>query len=286
MYRRSGRGRLLLLAFLALSILIITLDFRGNAGGPLERAKDLSVAVVEPIQRGFTAVFRPVGNFFSSLGELSDLRAQNQELEAELRATRAEVSRAESLVREIERLTTILELDEPWIAMERVTARVSGQSPSNYKWAVFIDKGRDDGILPDMAVVAPEGLVGKVVRADAGTSLVLLLIDRQGAAAARLEDRRDTGKVEGNGGSELLSLELIGSNADVRVGDQVVTSGYDDGIFPPGIPIGYVEEVVEDARAPDQTIMVDPHVDFPALLGDYVQVLLGPGRRVGTQEGG
>lgn len=276
----------MLLVFLALSILVITLDFRGNAGGPLEKAKDISVAIVEPIQRGFTAVFRPVGNFFSSLGELSDLRAKNEDLETELRAARAELTRAESLVDDIERLTTILELDEPWVAMDLVTARVSGQSPSNYKWAVFIDKGRADGIGPDMAVVAPEGLVGKVVRADANQSLVLLLIDPQGAAAARIEERRDTGKVEGNGGSELLSLELIGSNSDVRVGDQVLTAGYDEGVFPPGIPIGYVEEVVQDARAPDQTITVDPHVDFPALLGDYVQVLLETGRRVSLREGG
>ena len=90
MYRRPGRGRVLLLVFVALSMFLITLDFRTGSEGPLGRAKDWSIAVLAPVQRGFATVFRPVGNFFSSLGEIGDLRERNQQLEEEVRQLRSE----------------------------------------------------------------------------------------------------------------------------------------------------------------------------------------------------
>lgn len=276
MYRRSGRGRLLLLIFIALSIIIITLDFRQGEGGPLTRAKDISVAVVAPIQRGLTTIFRPVGNFFASIGELGRLRSENNRLQDELESIEQEVAEAEALQDEVVTLTELLDLDEPWITMDTVTAQVIGYSPSNYRWARFIDKGRDDGIRTDMAVVNAQGLVGKVISVTDNTSEILLLIDPRAAAGARIEDRRDTGQVQGNGESEGLSLELIDSISEVLEGDLVITSGYDQGIFPPGIPIGEIAEIAGDVRLPDQQILVDPFVDFTAL--DYVKILLDTGR--------
>lgn len=283
MYRRSGRGRLLLLVFLALSIVIITLDFRQNEGGPLERAKDISATVVAPIQRGLTTVFRPVGEFFASIGELGGLRSKNQRLEAELEAAESEIQNARALENDFEKLTELHDVQEPWTAMETLTASVQSNVSSNYRWARVIDKGRDDGIRPDMAVVNADGLVGKIVRpVTEHTATVLLLIDPRGAAGARISDRRDTGKIQGNGDNDRLALELIGSNSDVFVGDIVVSSGYNEGIFPPSIPIGIVDEVIGDVRAPDHTIIVEPFVNFTEL--DYVLVLLETGRSV-AQDG-
>src|SRR5687767_607252 len=276
MYRRNGRGRLLLLVFIALSIIIITLDFRQGEGGPLARAKDISVAVVAPIQRGLTTIFRPVGNFFASIGELGRLRSENNRLKDELESIEQEIAEAEALQEQVVRLTEILELDEPWTTMEDVTAQVIGYSSSNFRWARFIDKGSADGIRTDMAVVNAQGLVGKVISVTESTSEILLLIDPRAAAGARIEDRRDTGQVQGNGESEGLSLELIQSISEVLEGDLVITSGYDQGIFPPGIPIGEIAEIAGDVRQPDQQILVDPFVDFTAL--DYVKILLDTGR--------
>lgn len=272
MFRRSGRGRLLLLVLLVLSIGLITLDFRQSNGGVLERIREISVAVVAPVQRGFTAVVRPIGNFFGSIAELGDLRSQNEELEDEVEALRAEIKRAESLIRENERLRASLELRESYTSMDTVAAEVIGRAPSNYKWAIFLDKGREDGIRPDMAVLDSDGLVGKVIGADANTSTVLLLIDPRGAAAARVEERRDTGRVVGDGASETLSLELIGPNAQVFEGDRVITAGYEGGIFPPGIPIGIVSDVSDDIRVLERTIEIDPFVDFTAV--DFVHVIV------------
>lgn len=272
MFRRSGRGRLLLLVLLVLSIGLITLDFRQSSGGVLERVREISVAVVAPVQRGFTAIVRPIGNFFGSIAELGALRSRNEELEADIEQLRSQIERASSLVRENERLRASLDLRESYTSMDMVAAEVIGRAPSNYKWAVFIDKGRDDGIRPDMAVIDSDGLVGKVIGADANTATVLLLIDPRAAAAARVEERRDTGRVVGNGASEMLSLELIGPNATVFDGDRVITAGYEGGVFPPGIPIGIVSEVGGDIRVLERIIEVDPFVDFTAV--DFVQVIV------------
>jgi rod shape-determining protein MreC len=282
MYRRTGRGRVLLVALLAVSIVLITLDFRQGDGGPLDRARDFSSAVVDPIQRGFTAVFRPVGNFFSSVGELSSLRSRNAELEAELDAIRGQVDQAEAIAQENEELRREAELQESWVSMERLTAEVINKASSNFSWIIRINKGRSDGIRPDMAVIDSEGLVGKILSADENSASILLLIDANGAAAAKIAGGKFTGSVNGHGSGEPLSFEFVDPNADIAVGDEVLTSYYNEGIFPPNIPIGRVIDVSAPSAALRPEVAIDPYVDFQAL--DFVQVLLESGPRLVTDE--
>jgi rod shape-determining protein MreC len=266
----------------------------------LERAKDISTAVVAPIQRGLTVVARPVGDFFSSLAEIASLRSENARLKEQLDEYRAQVNRAQDLESQNEELRRVLRLGKSWQTMKTVTAQVIGDAPSNYKWAVFIDKGKADGIRRDMAVISPDGLVGKVARAEAHYSTVILLIDPGAHAGARVEPSKTasfgasdgiigtgarqapkrgwTGSVSGGGEGNLLSLDFISNQANVKVGDKVVTWGYDGGIFPPGIPIGTVASVGTDARTVDEQIKVQPSVDFGGL--QFVQVLLETGKKV------
>jgi rod shape-determining protein MreC len=278
MYRRSGRGRLLLLIFLALCIVVITLDFRRNPGGPLRRAKDVAVAVVAPIQRGFTSVTRPVGDLFSSLADLADLRSENARLENEVKELRQQVQEMPALAEENEEFRGLFELEKSWRTMDVVTASVIAEVPSNYKWAVLIDKGRAHGIRSNMAVVYLDGLVGKVIRVTDDAATVLLLIDPDAAARARIAGEGDAGTVRGNGENELLSLEFVGTDANVSVGDEVVTSSYNQGVFPPGIPIGVVAGVGGEDAATEKEIEVEPSVDFSSQ--QFVTVLLETGDRV------
>ena len=274
---------MLLLVFLALAILVITLDYRQGPGGPLQRAKDFSVTLVAPVQRGFTTIFRPVGNFFSSIGELGSLRSKNAELEDALEQAQSEVREAEALIEENRRLTAMLDLEDSWVVSDRVTARVIATGPTNFKWAAIIDKGRSDGIRPDMAVIAPEGLVGKVYSVGSHQATILYLIDPRGAARARVDGGRDAGIVRGKGAGVPLVFDYVGVNADAEEGDTVVTSGYDGGIFPAGIPIGSIVDVSGDARQASKEIEVEPYVDFTTL--DFVQVLVESGPQLTQNEG-
>jgi rod shape-determining protein MreC len=284
MYRRPGRGRLLLLVCLALSLLLITLDFRQNRGGVIRRAKDIAVAVVTPIQRGFTAVTRPVGDFFGAVGDLAHIRSRNRLLETRLERLQAEVEEAQTLEDQNAQLTEMLELEKAWQSMDRTTAQVISKAPSNYQWAVVIGKGRADGIHPDMAVIDPDGLVGKVIRADRNQATVLLLIDPDAAAGARIRGEQDTGVVRGKGSVEDLLLQMVSPDADVGVGDEVVTSGYNGGLFPPGIPIGVVTEVGPVDGGLELNVRVQAAAGFPA--PDYVTVLLETGDRIRSRVAG
>jgi rod shape-determining protein MreC len=278
MYRRNGRGRLLVLIFLALSVVIITLDFRGGSSGPLNSVRDFAQTVVAPIQRGITTVTRPVGNFFSSIGDLADLREENKRLKQDNEQLQTEIDQARDLTEENAELLANLELDESWLAMDRVAAQVIGDAPGNFKWAVLIDKGSEDGIEEDMAVINPDGLVGKVIRTSADTSLVLLLIDPNIGVAATDEDGNIRGSITGNGEGEGFSLQYVDKESEADVGTRIVTSNFNRGIYPRGIPIGFISNVSGDVRATDLDITVNPAVDFADL--NVVQILLGSGSKV------
>ncbi|MEA2499584.1 MAG: rod shape-determining protein MreC [Actinomycetota bacterium] len=282
MYRRNTRGRVLLLVFLALSIVIITLDFR-DATGPLDRVRDISQAVVAPIQRGLTTVTRPIGNFFSSLGDLASLREDNNRLTVEVAEMESRIRQADSLLSENAELRDELNLTGPWFAGERRVAEVIGDAPGNYRWAVIIDRGASDGIKDDMAVVNADGLVGKIIRVDAHQATVLLLVDPKLGAAATTEDIGRSGVTSGNGEGEDLSLEYLGQGTEIDVGDDIVTSSYNKGTYPPGIPIGIVSAIGGDLRAGELDIEIEPYVDFTNL--QVLSVLLDTGRVQDREKG-
>lgn len=275
MFRRPGRGRLLLLVFLAASVVLITLDFRQGEGGPLETVRDVAASIVAPIQRGFTTVFRPVGDFFSSLGDIGELREDNSEMRQRLDELEGDALRADELITENQVLRKELGLDEHWSTMETLHAVITSRVPDNYKWAVTIDKGSDDGVLKDMAVINSDGLVGRIVEVDPNESTVLLLIDPEAAAAARIKESRDTGTVQGHGPNQDLSMDFVPGEARVEENDLVITSGFDDGIFPPGVTIGSVSEVSGESSDLQQDISVEPAVDFNAL--EFVTILMESG---------
>ena len=156
-------------------------------------------------------------------------------------------------------------------ALETTAAEILAGSASPEFRSITIDKGLSDGLRPDMAVIAPTGVVGRVVTPTAGAAKVQLLVDRNAAAGALIERSRSQGVVLGSGGST-LRLDFVSDSADVRVGDTVVTSGI-DGIYPSGFVIGRVSEVDRSSGA-YHAIAIQPAVDFSSL--EDVLVVLSP----------
>jgi rod shape-determining protein MreC len=273
MYRRSAKQRLALAALIAASATVITLDFRQNPGGPVRRAQDWAVSVVAPLQDGVARVFEPVGDFLSSLTQIGSLSRENAELEREIEDLRTQLRRYPETVRENERLLALLS-EKDWAKGERRGARVIGVGPSNYEWTAFIDVGQAQGIRENMSVVSAEGLVGRVVLAAEDYSHVLLLIDPAHAVGSRLSGSGDTGVMQGRG-EEDLRFEFIDPDVKIDKGETVVTSGYDKGIYPPGIPIGRITSFRKAPSGLQQIAFVSPFVDFDKL--DHVLVLMESG---------
>jgi len=275
MYRRSTRQRVVLVALLAATATVITLDFRKNPGGPIRRAQDIAVSVVAPLQDGIGKVFRPIGDFLSSLSQIGSLRDENQRLKAELSGLEADRRRFPEVLRENQRLLDLIG-QKDWVQGKTVGARVIGTGPSNQEWTIFLDKGAADGISEDMSVVSAEGLVGRVTLAGS-YSKVRLLVDPRHSVGARLTGSGETGVITGSSEDDLV-FEHIDPATEISDGETVVTSGYDKGVFPPGIPIGRVTKTQKSRDGLTKTAFVRPFVDFSRL--DTVLILLDSGLRV------
>jgi rod shape-determining protein MreC len=132
--------------------------------------------------------------------------------------------------------------------------------------SITIDKGTLDGLRADMAVISPEGVVGRIIAPTARASKVQLVIDRSAGAGVMLERSRVQGVATGVGSEDLefgIQLEYVEGTADVQVGDRVVTSGT-DGIYPKGFLVGEIESV-ERASGTFSGIKIKPAVNFSAL---------------------
>jgi rod shape-determining protein MreC len=273
MYRRSTRQRIFLAALLAASATVVTLDFREHPGGPIRRISNVAVSVVAPLQDGLARIFKPVGNFLSGLGELPQLRAENAKLRSEVEQLKADQRRFPEVERENASLRALTGAKD-WAAGRSLTAQVIGVGPSNHEWTIFVDKGSSDGVKTDMAVISPEGLVGRVVLAAGSYSKVLLIIDPNHAVGSRLVGSGETGVLSGQSQAD-LRFDFIGPDTKVDTGETVVTSGYDRGIYAPGIPLGRVTRVEASKDGLSKTAYVSPFVDFTKL--DFVKVLLDSG---------
>jgi rod shape-determining protein MreC len=164
-------------------------------------------------------------------------------------------------------------LPQPMIA-----ANVIGVDSSAWFRTVLLDRGERDGVKRGMAVVTPEGVVGRVVAASSRASKVLLVVDRTSAVDVTVERSRARGIVEGEQ-ETLCALKYVVHGDDVKAGDRLVSSGM-GGFSPKGIPVGKVVEVSSEKRGLFQHAVVQPAVDFNKLEEVFVILELSPQQKL------
>jgi rod shape-determining protein MreC len=258
------------IAFLVLAtITVLTLDFRT---GILDGVADGTARVFNSMQDGVRAFVRPFESVVRSIDDLGSLRDENRRLVEENRQLRRQQETYPDVFRENERIRALLQIEGD-AGVRAVHARVIGASLSGLERSATVSKGRSSGISPNRAVLAPEGLVGRVSWAGGSSAKVLLLTDAQSSVGVRIGESGETGLARGTGGRN-LELELVSRAAldqgAVKPGDIVLTSGYQGGIYPAGLPVGRVESVDLAARGTSYSISVRPFVRFSQL--DIVSV--------------
>jgi rod shape-determining protein MreC len=162
-----------------------------------------------------------------------------------------------------------------------VAARVVGKDATNWFKTILIDRGTQAGLRRNLPVVAPDGLVGRVVEVTPSTAKVQLITDPVSASGALMQRTRVTGIVTGNLGTG-LRVRYLPLLADVVVGDEVVTSGM-GGVFPKGIPVGRVTAVERKSGALFQEAALQPKVDLGRL--EEVLIVMDTERREGFETG-
>ena len=255
---RKGAGYLLF-AVVVGHIVLISAQITSRKGVPVLEA--VIFGAFAEVQRVVSVGVSSVTGFWGGYVGLRQVNSENEQLKRELAETQIELQRLRALVDRSRGLERLLELrDQSKLTTKAAEIIAAGATP-DFR-TVTIDKGTRDGIQSDMAVLAPGGVVGRIVVPSLRAAKVQLLIDRNAAAGAVIERSRSQGVVVG-GGDERLRMEYVSELADIVVGDIVMTSGI-DGIFPKGFVIGAVDEVEKSGNA-YKRIVVKPALDFRSL---------------------
>jgi len=230
--------------------------------------------LLRPLEQGVFGLHKGISEAWSTYVGLIDVKKENQELKEEIRKLKrdkATLSAKESENIRLKRLLNIKTIHE----FPSLVAQVIGEDASGWYRTFFINRGSEDGVRSGMPIIAPEGVVGRVVRTSANMSQVLLVIDPNLSLDCRVARTRDRGVLKGSldGGSILRYINL---KSQVEPGDEVVTSGL-DGVFPVGLPVGTIKSV----RTGDQGLFLEATVTPSADLSSVEEVLVILGSRGG-----
>lgn len=272
-YRRTHRRRSVLVLLVLTSITLITLDTRDNGSGITGTVRDQARDLMAPVQSAVDDVLSPVADWFDGVTRAGDLKHENVRLRRQLARARGDAATAKGALSENRQLRSLAKL--PFIlGLRGFDGQVVAGSPGNFESTIGVDKGRDAGVARGMPVVAGDGLVGRVTDASGRRATVLLLTDPKSGVSVRLEHSGAVGVANGRSGSDLLRLDFVAPEVEVKRGELVFTSGLENGVYPANIPVGKVVSVKKAPGALEQTIMVKPLVDVGRL--SFVRVLEWP----------
>lgn len=241
-------GSLLLISLLLFSVSIRSQSYRDPVGRVVLDA-------LAPFQVVFSGIGRSIGVVWSGYVALVDAHQDNQRLEGRVALLESELLRVGELERENARLSELLSF-RARLEGTVYGARVIARDPGPLSMTLTIDRGERDHIRRGMAVLAPQGVVGQIAEASHAAARVVLLTDHNSGIDAIVQRSRARGIVQG-GTDGSCYMNYLSRDADVAVGDRVLTSGL-DGIFPKGVVIGEVIDVSRRHRGLLQTAVVRP----------------------------
>ncbi len=258
----------LFLAVIVGHLILISAQVNTRRGVPMLEA--VTFGVFAEVQRGSSSLIDKTQDSWQNYLALQQVRVENERLKLEVARLQVGLQRERAVAEQSRTLQQLLDFrSSVAFATTGATVIAGGASP-DFR-TMTIDKGTGEGLRPDMAVIAPAGVVGRVIMPATRASKVQLLIDRNAAAGALVERSRAQGVVEGTG-AEVLRMNYVSGVADVKVGDQVVTSGI-EGIYPKGFVIGQIESI-ERGAGEFSAIVIRPSVDFASL--EAVLIVLTP----------
>lgn len=273
--RRSGY---LFLAVIVGHVILISAQVNSKSGVPVLAA--VTFGVLAEAQRGLSTGVSGVRRVWNRYVWLRGVEAQNADLRRQLDEVRVQYQGRLALADRAAHLEEVLALRDR-SNLQTVAAEVIASSASPDFKTLTIDKGANQGLKPDMAVIAAAGAVGRIVVPSPGAAKVQLMIDRNAAAGALIERSRAQGVALG-AGEDRLRLEYVSEASDVVVGDLVVTSGI-DGIYPKGFIIGHVDAVEKNGPA-YKSITIRPAVNFSSLETVLVVLTPAPAKEAAAQE--
>jgi len=279
--RAVRRRRAVLVVLVAASLFLLTVYFGEGSSGSLHSVQRGVMGVLSPIQEGANRVLKPVRDLFGWFGDTLDAKGERDKYKKERDALQEQLTNAYNQVADVNQRNQLKELNSTAQLAQYapVEARVYLRSPNAFFQRMTINKGTNDGVHSGDPVVAGGGLIGKILDAGGGSSVVTLITDQDFSVSALAGAKREPGTVEpAIGAPGDLLLNMVQDTRNVSQGDQVYTAGTIverlESRYPPGIPIGQVKRIDPGSGDLDRRIHVKPSADLTHT--DIVQVLTEP----------
>ncbi|MBI3357026.1 MAG: rod shape-determining protein MreC [Nitrospirae bacterium] len=274
----ARRLALALAVILLLGFLLLPSQLQGvfqQVGSPVGWILSWPLRAVANVQEG-------IADLWAGYAALQGVEEENRQLRKELEYLKGQNNQLREAAAATERLKALLEFKTQAFPT-MVAAQVIGRDTGNWYRTIILNKGESDGLQPDRGVITPAGVVGRIVKTTAATSVVLLATDPNNAIAGLIQRTRDEGIVEGTT-QGLARLKYVPLLSNARIGDRVVTSGLVGG-FPRGLAIGTITRIDKEEGALFQSAELTPEVDANRV--EEVLVIQSPytptdGERLGT----
>jgi rod shape-determining protein MreC len=251
---RQGPSALTKLAFFsALALFLMVADTRFEFARPLRAA--VATALL-PVQRVLAVPVQLWQGGADYLGGLSAALASEKAAQARLALQAEKAARAERLESENRRLRSLLEL-RPTLQVHSIAADVLYEAADPFSRKLFIDRGTTQGVVLGGPVIGPDGVLGQVTRVFPLSAQVTLLIDKDAAIPVLNARTLARSAAFGGAGGDAMELRYMAANADVQVGDELMTSGV-DGVYPPGLSVARVAAVERRAESGFARILLTP----------------------------
>lgn len=263
------RAIVLLGAIAVVCLLLLTLQMRGYTAV----ATDALAVVTTPIQSALARVNRSAVGVWSTYQDWKNVRAENHRLREEAQQLRVEALQVNETVEENRRLRRLLALKEA-MPLATLSGEIIAREWGGWVRSLTVNRGRSDHVTRLTAVIAPDGLIGRVVDVRPGASVVQVLIDPASTVGAHAVRSRTAGIVEGDPRGTMRFKYMARDGSGLQVGDLVVTSG-SGGLFPRGLPIGRVRAIDDRGSALFHYAQLTPAVDFARI--DEVLLIVGEG---------
>jgi rod shape-determining protein MreC len=243
---------------LAVVLLVGFLLLPGQLQGVFQQLGSPLGWVVSWPLRGVASLRDGISDLWTGFVLLQGVEEENRQLRREVEFLKGQNAQLREAAAATDRLAKLLEFKEQELPT-MVAAQVIGRDTGNWYRTIILNKGESDGLKPDRGVITPAGVVGRIVKTTAATSVVLLVTDPNNAIAGLIQRTRDEGIVEGTADG-LARLKYIPLLSNARAGDRVVTSGL-TGDFPRGLPIGTITRIDKEEGALFQSAELAPEVD-------------------------
>lgn len=269
MYKNKKNGLVGNIIIVGILILLVIIT-NGNIN-KFSKVENIFTKIVTPIQNGLVYLKNKVANNSSFFENIDNLKEENEKLKNQNQELTRQLNELQLIKSENEVLREYVNLAEKYSEYKTVGAYIINKNISNLSDVFVINVGTNQGVTANMAVIAEEGLVGYVISATKTSAKVQPIIDVASSVSGVMVSSRSNVIVNGQVDSDKeLKVNTLQAQDELLVGDTIETSGL-GGIYPKGILIGTIKEIIETKNVTEKYAILETKVDFRKL--EYVLVI-------------